>query len=173
MQKLLLLFIAFAALPLSAESITYQVQDYGTYFFSLVSPDFLPTLYPGKTAFLFDNQDLSSIGGCSAPTYCYGASFQITPDSTIARMRYQDGNDSYMLIEDRFLGADLAHTGTFVDVANHGVLTISSDSLSPTAAPEPCTWAMFAIGIGLVSVKCSRRLFHSAVDPKEVVCTTV
>lgn len=164
--------VLLSTLPVMASSVTYDIRS-GALGVTFTSPDYLPLLDPSQLSWKLSASE-SSFFNCGQITGL------VTCDGTyLERVNYE--NDAYFImraatdstiytaIESTFYGADLLHTGSWVGSDRVATLKISAIDAPPTLAPEPSSWMLLALGIGLIGVKSSRRLLHRAIDSVEVV----
>jgi hypothetical protein len=169
------LFLAvLLTLPLGATSVTYEVVQFN-HSFSLVAPDFLPTLFPGQTDYIFSRPQLltDDCGAIPNLLFCGESGFHIStagPGAVVALQRAFTNTFLFSTIEAFFIGADLGQVGTWNNVQGNATLTISQSDATPTLAPEPSAFLLAGAGLVLlVGVKYSRRLRNGAVNPEVVV----
>jgi hypothetical protein len=166
----------FAVLLLSVpafSSVIYDVRGGNTMGFSVSAPDFLPVLDPDKRSWSFTPAELTYYDcGAMGNSTCDGVYLNRSEAGTTAIMRLNIGSQSYSTIEAFFPQVDLSSVGNWTASNGSGRLAISQADAPTTFTPEPSSWMLAALGIGLIGVKGARRLFHRTVDTEVVVSLT-
>lgn len=156
--RIFALAIVLAGMTMQA-SVMYQLSGMGDGF-TVVLPDFIGTIYPGRTSWSFSSTDDNFVCG-HQPNNCIEGIFRQDAGSVYAAsISYNKFSDAFFPgLEATFADADLNSYGTYVDMAGTtliGKLAITQTAAT-TAAPEPSTYALMAAGLALVGTGLYRR----------------
>lgn len=171
-MKALLTAVLLAAPAFS--SVLYDVRTKEDLGFSVLTTDFLPNLNPGKLSWDFSPQDMKRFdcgAGNMAPgvLFCTGTYLNTYGGIVTAGVKMRDQFfNPITTFESYFTNASLGGLGQWTSTNGSTVLTVSLSDES-ALAPEPSSLLLGLLGMGLISVKCARRLFHRAVDSEVII----
>lgn len=147
LRKLLGLLL-FVPLVLPAASIQYQ---FGAYTF--ITPDFLPNLAPNPANFSFA-VPASAMSACTMCDPQLGRYYfrGLIVSSTRAGATYYDiqGTDLPILTFFADYAANFLSSFGTLPSQGYGAIVISSTEANPTLMPEPATYALVTLALGLI-----------------------